>query len=361
MNVLGIETSCDETGIAIVTPERKSLANILLSQIELHKLYGGVIPELAARSHLEVIDHLMAQAFQEAGLQYSDIDAIACTGGPGLIGGVIVGVMAGKTLASILNKPFLAINHLEGHALMARFFNPELEFPFILLLISGGHCQLLKVDGVGHYRKLGGTIDDSLGEAFDKVAKSLKLPYPGGPKIEQLAKLGDTKRFSFPQPLTQHHQHNLYDFSFSGLKTAVLRTIETLIGVPFEQYLHDTQLQLTATDLQDICASFQATVIAILGNRLRHVLSRVAKPDNIKYLVVSGGVAANQAIQLSLQELLQEEAPQMSLYCPPVSCCTDNGLMIAWAGLENFLLQPQRRDLDFSPRSRWGLEELEGA
>lgn len=359
MRILGIETSCDETGIAIVNEQRKILANVLLSQIELHKIYGGVVPEVAARNHLEVIDKLIAEAMLEAQLKFTELDAIACTGGPGLIGGVIVGVMAAKTMASVLHKPFLPLNHLEGHALMPRFFYPELQFPFLLLLISGGHCQILLAQGVSQYQQIGATIDDSLGEAFDKVAKVLKLAYPGGPKIEQLALGGNAQRFPFPQPLTQHYHHDRYNFSFSGLKTAVVRTVENLAGCSLEEYLSNPNLQLSTQDRADLCASFQYTVIQILLNRIEHALIDFALPQSIQQLVISGGVAANLAIRQAIKAKVEQLIPMGQIFCPPVPYCTDNGLMIAWAGLERFrlgLIDPQ--SLTFSPRSRWSLAEL---
>ena len=252
MKILGIETSCDETAVAIVDGDKNILANVLNSQIDLHQQYGGVVPELAARSHIEVLDGLVLQALKEANLEFKDIDAFAATSGPGLIGGVIVGMMTAKTLASIFKKPFIAINHLEAHALTVRLTN-DIQFPYLFLLISGGHCQILLAKDVGDYEKLGETIDDALGEAFDKVAQMLGLPYPGGPQVEKLAKIGDAKRFNFPRPLIDSKEH-LCNFSFSGLKTAVRREIERLIG---EEFSHLTSPQkILPQDKANICASF---------------------------------------------------------------------------------------------------------
>ncbi len=348
MKILGIETSCDETAVAIVDEQKNILSHVLNSQIELHKKFGGVVPELAARGHIEVLDELILQALKDANLKFEDIDGFAATSGPGLIGGVIVGMMAAKTLASVYKKPFLAVNHLEGHALTARLTS-DLEFPFLLLLISGGHCQILLARGVGDYEKLGETIDDALGEAFDKVAQMLGLPYPGGPSVEKLALVGNEKRFKFSKPLIDgaKHKDHLYDFSFSGLKTAVRREIEKLVG---ENFSHLTTPQkINEKDKADICASFQRVVCEIVLNRLDNVqlIDR-----GVKKLVIAGGVAANRYIFSALQNWSKKY--DIEVIAPPIALCTDNAVMIAWAGVEKMRLG-KVDGLEFKPRARWEL------
>jgi N6-L-threonylcarbamoyladenine synthase len=346
MKILGIETSCDETAVAIVDDEKNILAHVLNSQIELHKKFGGVVPELAARGHIDILDDLILQALKEANLTLAEIDGFAATSGPGLIGGVIVGMMAAKTLASIHQKPFLAVNHLEGHALTARL-TEGLEFPFLLLLISGGHCQILLAKAVGEYEKLGETIDDALGEAFDKVAQMLGLPYPGGPALEKMAKLGNEKRFKFSRPLidSKSHEH-LCDFSFSGLKTAVRREIEKLTG---EEFSHLTTPQkISEEDKADICASFQCVVCEILINRLENVLLK----NSAKKLVIAGGVAANRYIFSALQNWAKKH--DLEIITPPIKLCTDNAAMIAWVGVEKLRLG-KIDELNFKPLARWEL------
>lgn len=339
MNILGIETSCDETAMAIINEKKEVLSHIVVSQIDIHKEFGGVVPEVAARNHLDVIDNVFNLLLDKANIKVENIDVISATTGPGLIGGVIVGTVFAKTLSSVLNKPFIAVNHLEGHALTCRFTD-NLQFPYILFLLSGGHCQILKVNGVGDYDKLGETIDDSLGETFDKVAQMIGLEYPGGPKIEQLAKLGDKTRFKFTKPLIDSHKSDeLYNFSFSGLKTAVRREIEK-IGI------------LTDKDKADIASSFQNTVIEILINRLKNVIKN---NRDIKDIVISGGVSANQTIKEELTNVCKKYG--CNLFTPPIKLCTDNGIMIANAGLERFncgLID----NLLITPRARWELEEL---
>ena len=339
MNILGIETSCDETAMAIINEKKEILSHIVVSQIDIHKEFGGVVPEVAARNHLDVIDNVFNLLLDKANIKVENIDVISATTGPGLIGGVIVGTVFAKTLSSVLEKPFIAVNHLEGHALTCRFTN-NLQFPYILFLLSGGHCQILKVNGVGDYDKLGETIDDSLGETFDKVAQMIELEYPGGPKIEQLAKLGDKTRFKFTKPLIDSHKSDeLYNFSFSGLKTAVRREIEK-INI------------LTDKDKADIASSFQNTVIEILVNRLKNVIKN---NKDIKDIVISGGVSANQAIKEELTNVCKKYG--CNLFTPPIKLCTDNGIMIANAGLERFncgLID----NLLITPRARWELEEL---
>ena len=337
MILLGIETSCDETACAIVNDQRQILANVILSQIDEHRPFLGVVPEIAARAHIDHLDRVIAAALREAGLRLPEIDAVAVTAGPGLIGGVIVGVMTAKAIASVHGKPFIAVNHLEGHALTARLTDPSLEFPFLLLLVSGGHCQLLMVEGVGRYVKLGATVDDALGEAFDKTAKLLGLPYPGGPQVEALARSGNPVRFDLPRPLKGREG---CDFSFSGLKTAV-RNLVAGLGALSEQ------------DKADICASFQAAVGDVVADRTRAAIRQFkAKHGGGEALVVAGGVAANQYLRGILTGLADAEG--MRFTAPPLALCTDNAAMIAWAGAERFGLG-QSDSLEFEPRARWAL------
>ena len=337
--VLGIESSCDETACALVNDKREILSSIVWSQYDEHRRFGGVVPEIAARAHLEKCDLLIKEAMDKAGKRFEDLSAVAVAGGPGLIGGVLVGVMTAKTIALCHHLPFIAVNHLEGHALTARLTSP-VQFPYLLLLTSGGHCQLLIVEGVGKYRRLGGTIDDSAGEAFDKVAKMLEVGYPGGPNVEKRAKEGDEKRFHFPVPMKGRAG---CDFSFSGLKTAVRMCIEH-------------QEELTEQTKSDICASFQKAVIAQMSDRLDHAIEifKDVCPTG-KDLVVAGGVAANQ----SVRNMLEEKAKKTGLIfsAPPIKLCTDNGVMIAWAGMERHLLGLSD-SFDFRARPRWPLTEL---
>lgn len=338
MRVLGIETSCDETAVAVVEAPTgggsvgKILANVVYSQLTEHRRFGGVVPEIAARAHLERIDGLIEDALAEAHLNLDDVDGIATTGGPGLIGGVMVGVMTAKALAFAHDKPFLAINHLEGHALSVRL-TEKVDFPYLLLLVSGGHCQLLTVRGPGDFTRLGTTIDDAVGECFDKTAKLLGLGFPGGPAVEKAALCGDPKRFALPRPMWRKPGCN---FSFSGLKTAVRQTVE----------------KLPADDAQavaDLCASFQRTVGDVLADRCANALALAPMPA----LVVAGGVAANVYLRGRLEELAASHGAR--LVAPPVRLCTDNGAMIAWAGIERLRLG--RVDaLDFRPRPRWPLD-----
>ncbi len=331
MIVLGIESSCDETAVAVVRDDRKILSHIVLSQIEEHKCFGGVVPEIAARSHINHLDGVVLQALQNADLSFADIDGVAVTAGPGLIGGVIVGVMTAKAIASVHNKPFIAVNHLEGHALTTRLTD-DVEFPFLLLLVSGGHCQILIVEGVGRYIKLGETMDDAVGEAFDKVAKMLGLEYASGAEVERVAKDGDENAFEFPIPL--RHRKTM-DFSFSGLKTAVRRIIED-----------------NPNSQADICASFQKTVAKILTKRMEQAIDIYSQKYDNKQMVIAGGVAANQYIKEKMQAMTDKHG--FSLHCPPIKLCTDNGAMIAWAGLERLRLG-MTNTLDFVPKARWEL------
>lgn len=338
MIVLGIETSCDETAAAVISDgENRILSNVVLSQIEDHKPYGGIVPEVAARAHMEHVDSIVAAAMKEAGVGFEDLDAVAATGGPGLIGGVIVGVMTAKAIALANDLPFIAVNHLEGHALTVRLTD-TVSFPYLLLLVSGGHCQLLAVEGVGRYKRLGTTIDDALGEAFDKVAKMLGLGYPGGPIVEKRALDGDAKRFDLPRPMKGKPGCH---FSFSGLKAAVKRTIDGL----------ET---LDEQTINDLCASFQEAAADALANRTKNAIAQFkADYPGGTALVVAGGVAANTAIRGRLETLAQQNG--LTLVAPSHALCTDNAAMIAWAGLERLQLG-QSDGLDFAPRPRWPLD-----
>ena len=346
MIVLGIESSCDETACAIVSDKREILGQSLLSQEE-HHAFGGVVPEIAARAHLEHIDEIIEHAVRNANISLNDIDAIAAASGPGLIGGVVVGVMAAKAIALALNKPFVAVNHLEGHALCARLSN-DVTYPYLLLLVSGGHCQILVVKDVGEYERLGTTIDDAAGEAFDKVAKMLGLGYPGGPLLEKAALSGNETRFVLPRPLIGSGDCNL---SFSGLKTAVRKIIES--------YSEDGDInhaELEPQDINDICASFQYAATDCLVKKLQKAIEIFkAKYPEGKHLVVSGGVAANTYLRGALKNLADKS--QLIFAAPPIKYCTDNGVMIAWAGLERFQ-KGYTSPLDFKPRPRWPLDEF---
>ena len=341
--ILGIETSCDETAAAIVVRDQSGQgtirSNVVRSQFDEHAAFGGVVPELAARAHVEWLDHIIAQALEEAGIALADIDAVAATAGPGLIGGVLVGLTTAKAIAASLDKPLIAINHLEGHALTSRLTNGA-QFPYLMLLVSGGHSQFVLVRGVGDYERWGGTIDDALGEAFDKVAKLLSLGHPGGPAVERIARDGDPKRFRFPKPLLREER---LDFSFSGLKTAVRLQAEALAP-------------LSDRDVADIAASFQETVAQIVGFRARQALERFAKlfPGEPIRLVVAGGVAANQRIAEALKTPCTEFGADLII--PPIALCTDNGAMIAWAGAERLALDATD-SLTIAARPRWPLQD----
>ena len=347
--ILGIETSCDETSAAVVecpvaatgtvTGPGKILSNVVLSQIEEHAAFGGVVPEIAARAHVEALDGIVAAALHDAGLGLADLDGIAVTAGPGLIGGVIVGVMTAKALAFGAEKPLVAVNHLEGHALTARLTD-GIGFPYLLLLVSGGHTQILLVKGVGDYERWGTTIDDAVGEAFDKSAKLLDLGFPGGPAVERHAASGDPGRFDLPRPLLGRAG---LDMSFAGLKTAVRLAAEK--AAPMDRQA-----------VSDLCASFQEAIADVLANRVGRAIDRYrerfpGKPINV---VVAGGVAANQAIKGRLTAIAAETGA--TLIVPPPHLCTDNGAMIAWAGAER-LARGQDDGTEFSPRSRWPLDE----
>ncbi len=340
--VLGIESSCDETAVALVREDGVILSQALATQQAEHAPFGGVVPEIAARAHLANIDRLYTQAMSEAKLELSQVDAVAVTTGPGLIGGVIVGVMLGKALAAASGKPFISINHLEGHALTVRLTH-QVQFPYFLLLISGGHCQQLVVRGVGDYVRLGGTKDDALGEAFDKCAKMLGLPYPGGPALERAARDGNSKAYDFPRPLKGTDG---CDFSFSGLKTAVRLLIEKEVA---------RAGKLTPEIIADVAASFEAAVLDVLNDRVSRALAIAQRDYPITALAVAGGVAANLAIGSSLRTLAG--AHSLPLVVAPPALCTDNGVMIAWAGMERLLLGAVD-DLSVAPRARWPLAEL---
>ncbi|MEO1249432.1 MAG: tRNA (adenosine(37)-N6)-threonylcarbamoyltransferase complex transferase subunit TsaD [Pseudomonadota bacterium] len=345
MRVLGIETSCDETAAAVVQdapdPDNRLLSNIVYDQIEAHRPYGGVVPEIAARAHVAKLPEAVRLAMDEAGLGFADLDGIAATAGPGLIGGLHVGVTLAKALAGAHAKPFLAINHLEAHALTPRLTG-QVDFPFVLLLVSGGHCLLALAKGVGEYELLGTTIDDAIGEAFDKGARVLGLPYPGGPAMERAAKTGDPTAFDFPRPLKGRLG---CDFSFSGLKAAIKRTVD---GMNIEG---DPSPHLVA----DLAASYQQAIADCLADRVNRCLQEVTKRSPITALVVAGGVAANQALRDRLTASAQ--AHSVPLQAPPARLCTDNGAMVAWAGLERLALGLEDR-LDFAARPRWPLDEL---
>ncbi len=340
MIALGIETSCDETAAAVVDDGRRVLADVVLSQLDQHRPYGGIVPEIAARSHLDHLDGLIDEAMRRAQISFGDLNCVAATGGPGLIGGVMVGVTMAKAIAAVLDLPFIAVNHLEGHALTARLID-DVGFPFLLLLASGGHCQLLIVEDVGCYRRLGTTVDDAAGEAFDKGAKLLGLGYPGGPAIERAAAAGDAQRFDLPRPMVGRPQP---DFSFSGLKTA-LRQRAAAFGAPGP---------LREQDRNDLAAALQAAIADCLADRTaRAVEIAQARHPRIDALVVSGGVAANAFIRARLLQVAA--AAGLRLVVPPPRLCTDNAAMIAWAGLER-LRRGYRDGLDFAPRPRWPLD-----
>ncbi|MCB9955241.1 MAG: tRNA (adenosine(37)-N6)-threonylcarbamoyltransferase complex transferase subunit TsaD [Caulobacterales bacterium] len=344
--VLGIESSCDDTAAAVIRRRADGsceiLSNVVWSEVEAHRPYGGVVPEIAARAHVERIDLMIAQAIEKSGHTYQDLNAIAATGGPGLIGGVMVGLTAGKAAALAHGLPLIPVNHLEGHALSVRM-TEHAPFPYLLLLISGGHTQLIWVEGLGSYRRLGTTIDDAAGEAFDKTAKLLGLGQPGGPMVEKAAAGGRADRFDFPAPLARREG---CDFSLSGLKTAVRLAAE---AIP----------EPTAADIADLAASFQAALANHLAARTERAIASVetaAGPS--PRLVVAGGVAANSAIRARLTDLTQSRG--WSLIVPPSKYCTDNGAMIAWAGAERFAagLAPATGEaMAFAPRARWPLAE----
>lgn len=328
MLILGLESSCDETAAALVTDQREVLAHQLARQDEAHRPFGGVVPEIAARAHVEVLAPLVEAALQEASVSLRDVDAIAATAGPGLIGGVMVGLVTGKALAHAAGKPLVAVNHLEGHALSPRLADPELAFPYLLLLVSGGHCQLLLVEGVGRYRRLATTIDDAAGEAFDKTAKLLGLGFPGGPAVERAAREGDPYAVPLPRPLVGSGEPH---FSFAGLKSDVARKVNKFPAA-------------------DLAASFQQAVVDCLIDRTRIALGKAV---GATALVVAGGVAANQTVRGALEQLAGEHG--LRFVAPPLWLCTDNAAMIAWAGVERFAAGFSD-PLDLPARPRWPLD-----
>ncbi|HEX7751911.1 MAG TPA: tRNA (adenosine(37)-N6)-threonylcarbamoyltransferase complex transferase subunit TsaD [Novosphingobium sp.] len=328
--VLGIESSCDETAAALVRADRTILAQRIASQDEVHAPYGGVVPEIAARAHAEKLAPLIEGTLADAGMELRDVDGIAATAGPGLIGGVMVGLVTGKALAMASGKPLIAINHLEGHALSPRLADASLAYPYLLLLVSGGHCQLLEVEGVGRYRRLATTIDDALGEAFDKTAKILGLGYPGGPAVERLAARGEARAVPLPRPLLGSAEPH---FSFAGLKSAVMRA-----------------KQANTHRDADIAAAFQQAAIDCVLDRTTRALGAAGA---VTALVVAGGVAANTAIRGALASLAA--ASGLRFVAPPLSLCTDNAAMIGWAGIERLALG-EESPLDFAARPRWPLD-----
>ncbi|APG63408.1 tRNA (adenosine(37)-N6)-threonylcarbamoyltransferase complex transferase subunit TsaD [Sphingorhabdus lutea] len=333
--ILGLESSCDETAAAIVTHDRQILAHSLAGQEDHHRAFGGVVPEIAARAHVELMTPLIESALDKAKMQLSDIDAFAATAGPGLIGGVMVGLVSAKALAMAMDKPLIAVNHLEGHALSPRLCDENLDYPYLLLLVSGGHCQLLRVNGVGDYNRLATTIDDAAGEAFDKSAKILGLGFPGGPLLEKAAAMGDAHAVPLPRPLKGAKEPH---FSFAGLKSAVVRAHES------GQYA-----------VNDIAASFQTAVTDCLEDRLEYSLSHMDTLSKLPLtkLVVAGGVAANGAVRAMLERVAAKW--NMQTVIPPLWLCTDNAAMIAWAGQERFaagLID----GLDVAARPRWPLD-----
>lgn len=336
MLVLGIETSCDETAAAIVDSEGEICANLVLSQFADHAPYGGVVPEIAARSHIDHLDGLVRRALAEADLDFAALDGVAATAGPGLIGGVMVGLMTAKAIAAVHGLAFAAVNHLEAHALSARLVEP-VPFPYLLLLISGGHCQLLIVEGVDRYRRLGTTLDDALGEAFDKAARCLGLGYPGGPALERVALNGNAESYTLPRPMLGRPG---CDFSFSGLKTALARQVDSFGHEP------------DATEIADLAAAFQETVAVVLEDRLHNAAARFRGSGDT--LVVAGGVAANRYLRTRLGEVA--EAFSLHLVAPPTALCTDNGAMVAWAGIER-LRMGLADDLASPARARWPLDD----
>jgi len=345
ITILGLETSCDETAASLVRRHADGrgeiLANVVYSQLLDHAPYGGVVPEIAARAHVQHLDGLIAKAMADSNISFDQLNGVAATAGPGLLGGLLVAMMEGKAIALAQDIPFLAINHLEGHALTPRLLG-DVQFPYLLLLISGGHTQFQLVQGVGHYRRLGTTIDDALGEAFDKVAKLLGLPYPGGPEVEKAARQGNPQRFAFPRPLKGRDDCN---FSFSGLKTAVREAVR---GLP----------TLSQQDVADVCASFQAAVCDTVADRLRRAFTAFRSHHHnsaAPTLVVAGGVASNQRLRTLFE--VESKNAGFALSVPPFDLCTDNAAMIAWAGAERLALGLVD-ELDFAANPRWPLDAI---
>ena len=347
LTILGLESSCDDTAAAVVrhTPGQSPeiLATVVAGQTELHAAYGGVVPEIAARAHAEKLDICVEQALERAGVGLRDMDAIAVTAGPGLIGGVMSGVMCAKGLAVGANRPLIGVNHLAGHALTPRLVD-TVAFPYLMLLVSGGHCQFLLVHAPDEFTRLGGTIDDAPGEAFDKTARILGLPQPGGPSVEAAAKSGDPRRFALPRPLLNQEGCNM---SFSGLKTAVLRARDALVA---------DQGGITEQDRADLCAGFQAAVCDVLAEKTRRALATyLAHNSATPTIAVAGGVAANQAIRGALETVC--DANGVAFTAPPLNLCTDNAAMIAWAGIERIRTGAAYDDLTLMARPRWPLDQ----
>jgi N6-L-threonylcarbamoyladenine synthase len=342
IRVLGIESSCDETSVSIVQKkgeEIEVLSNIVKSQTDIHQYYGGVVPELAARAHSDIIDKLIQASLDEANLSFKKVDAIAATAGPGLLGGLLVGVVAGKTLAHFLNKPFIAVNHLEGHALSIKL-EQKINYPYLLLLVSGGHTEFTIIKGFNNYKRIGTTIDDALGEAFDKTARLLSLGYPGGPEIERYANLGDKEKFKLPMPLIREKNAH---FSFAGLKSAVANIV--------------SKNRCTEKFKKDMSASFQETINKIIFRKTQNAIGeyrRIIKSKKELKIVVAGGVAANKSIRSSLKQLAKLEGCEFLF--PSIKYCTDNGAMIALAGIERFERNKFNK-LNFKPRPRWPLDK----
>jgi len=346
ITILGIETSCDETAVAVLQSDGTILSNIVLSQLKEHAAFGGVVPEIAARAHMDHITTLITAALKDADITLNDLDGVAATTGPGLVGGVMIGMMAGKSLAAAQNLPFMAVNHLEAHVLTARLTD-KVEFPYLVLLVSGGHTQLLIAEKRGVYHQLGSTLDDALGECFDKSAKMMGLPYPGGPNLEKLAaqcKNPDHALERFPLPSPMKGRKNC-DFSFSGLKTAV------------RQYMEEMPETLETDEMADLAYSFQETVCDILIDRCSRGIQEFKARTGVKNapFAVCGGVAANKTLRAALQNLMVEKS--MEFIAPPVNLCSDNGAMIAWAGIEKFW-ENDTDTLDIAARPRWPLEDL---
>ncbi|GAA6202573.1 tRNA (adenosine(37)-N6)-threonylcarbamoyltransferase complex transferase subunit TsaD [Aquicoccus sp. SU-CL01552] len=344
ITILGLESSCDDTAAAVVRQgdgRAEILSSIVYGQTEVHSAFGGVVPELAARAHAEKVDICVAEAMQRAGVGFADLDAVAVTAGPGLIGGVLSGVMCAKGIAAATGLPLIGVNHLAGHALTPRLTDAA-AFPYLMLLVSGGHCQYLVVRGPEDFKRLGGTIDDAPGEAFDKAARLLGLPQPGGPSVEAEAKQGDPKRFRFPRPLLDRNDCNL---SFSGLKTALMRTRDQVVA---------EKGGLTRADRADLCAGFQQAIVDVLAEKTRRALRLyLAEQPETPLLAVAGGVAANSAIRAGLETVCADTS--VTFTAPPLRLCTDNAAMIAYAGIERFRAGA-RDDLTLAARPRWPLD-----
>lgn len=340
MLVIGIESSCDDTSIAFVSDDRRVLSNTVSSQVSLHRKFGGVVPEIAARAHLDHLDYTFMTSIKQAGVNLSDVDVVAATCGPGLIGGVIVGSAFAKTLAAIYGKPFFAINHLEAHALSARLENKELKFPYLLFLMSGGHCMICIVRNPKDFEILGKTLDDSIGETFDKVAKMLKLKYPGGPEIQRLAQKGKAI-FDLPRPL---YKKQGCDMSFSGLKTAV-------------RYLIDSQKDITEQFKADVCSSFQKVVCEIIVQKIEYAINLCKKKEPyLNNVVIGGGVAANRFIREHLNKAAYRH--DINFFAPSLKLCTDNAAMVAWTAIEKIKFGDKGNGLDFRPVPRWPLSGI---